>query len=360
MTELTAQTSGNLTEAQKDAYRLDYEIKAEATNIVNGICRIGKCLKEIKERKLYIELGADSLEAYAEQAVGLKGRAAYNYISAYETYGDEGLQKYGALGITKLAALAQLNDVDRQELLESGKAEELSTRELQEEIKRLKHQNEQLTFELSEAGSNSADVDKLNEEIEALKAALEEEKATKVLPAPVMSEAEKEEIRRSIVEEQEARFEKEIEKEIKEAEKAAAEKAEAEMRKKLKAEAEKVSKLKTDKEALETKLKQIGEEKVNKLKADNEKLIAEKEAESSRLKAEIEKLTAENSKLQATAQKAPPSDKKELLKFICKEIIGKAKEIPGIVAELPEEEKEGAVKAVRAVANAITGELGRI
>ena len=128
MNELTAQTSGNLTEAQRDAYRLDYEIKAEATNIVNGICRIGKCLKEIKERKLYLELGADSLEAYAEQAVGLKGRAAYNYISAYETYGDEGLKQYGALGITKLAALAQLNDVDRKEILESVQAEELSTR----------------------------------------------------------------------------------------------------------------------------------------------------------------------------------------------------------------------------------------
>ena len=341
MNELTSQTSGNLTEAQRDAYRLDYEIKAEATNIVNGICRIGKCLKEIKERKLYIELGADSLEAYAEQAVGLRGRAAYNYISAYETYGDEGLQKYGSLGITKLAALAQLNDVDRQEILESGKAEELSTRELQEEIKRLKHQNEQLTFELSEAGSNSADVDKLNEEIEALKTALKEEKATKILPAPVMSEAEKEEIRRSIEAEQEARH---IE-DIKEVEKAAAEKAKAEMNKKLKAAAETTAKLKTDKEALENKLKQIGEEK-------NE--------EAEKLRAELEKLSAENSKLQANAQKAPPSDKKELLKFICKEIIGKAKEIPGIVAALPEEEKEGAVKAVRAVANAITEELGRI
>ena len=65
---------------------------------------------------------------------------------------------------------------------------------------------------------NETYFDKLNEEIEALKTALEEEKATKVLPAPAMSEAEKEEIRRSIVEEQEARFEKEIEKEIKEAE----------------------------------------------------------------------------------------------------------------------------------------------
>lgn len=341
MNELTAQISGNLTEAQRDAYRLDYEIKAEATNIVNGICRIGKCLKEIKERKLYIELGADSLEAYAEQAVGLRGRAAYNYISAYETYGDEGLQKYGSLGITKLAALAQLNDVDRQEILESGKAEELSTRELQEEIKCLKHQNEQLTFELSEAGSNSADVDKLNEEIEALKTALKEEKATKVLPAPVMSEAEKEEIRRSIEAEQEARH---IE-DIKEAEKAAAEKAETEMKKKLKAAAETTAKLKTDKEALENKLKQIGEEK-------NE--------EAEKLRAELKKLTAENSKLQANAQKAPPSDKKELLKFICKEIIEKVKAIPGIVAALPEEEKEGAVKAVRTVAETITKELERV
>ena len=89
MNELTTPTSGNLTAAQQDAYRLDYEIKAEAKNIVSGICRIGKCLKEMNERNLYKELGYTdsstgekvfftSLEEYAERTVGLKGRAAYN------------------------------------------------------------------------------------------------------------------------------------------------------------------------------------------------------------------------------------------------------------------------------------------
>lgn len=150
MNELTTSTSGNLTAEQQDAYRLDCEIKSEARNIMNGICRIGRCLKEMKDRRLYEQLGCSSLEEYAEQAVGLKGRAAYNYISAYETYGEQGLERYGQLGITKLSALAQLADSDREELLESGKAEELSTRELQEEIKRLKRQNDQLTFELEE------------------------------------------------------------------------------------------------------------------------------------------------------------------------------------------------------------------
>lgn len=136
---------------QQDAYRLDAELKHNAQAVVGGIIEIGRCLKEINDRKLYEYLGFNGLAEYAEAAVGLKERAAYNYITAYETYGEQGLQKYGQLGITKLVALAQLNEEDRTEMLESGKADELSTRKLNDEIKRLKGENDQLRFELDEA-----------------------------------------------------------------------------------------------------------------------------------------------------------------------------------------------------------------
>lgn len=313
----------------------------------------------MKDRRLYTELGCSSLEEYAEQAVGLKGRAAYNYISAYETYGEQGLEKYGSLGITKLSALAQLADSDRTELLESGKAEELSTRELQEEIKRLKRQNDQLTFELEEKNSNvnsgveeltavqnensdlkeaikelQANAQKHSEaleiEITQLKQELDSERKTKVLPAPQMSEAEKEEIRRSIEAKTEARHAEDV----KEAVEEAAEKAKAEYESKL-------NKAMNDSAAVSLKLS----------KAEATAKTNEKEIEE--LKSKLEAVQAENSKLQANAQKAPPSGNKELLKFLMKNIVGDFNKAVELVKGFPAEEQESCRQGLKTVAQAI-------
>ena len=108
-----SENSITLTADQRDAFRLDAELKQHAGTVVSEMVEIGRVLKEINERRLYEFLGCTSLAEYAEKTVGLKERAAYNYITAYETYGAEGLQKYGELGITKLVALAQLNYTDR-------------------------------------------------------------------------------------------------------------------------------------------------------------------------------------------------------------------------------------------------------
>lgn len=340
MNEIT-NTSGTLTANQQDAYRLDYEIKAEAKNIISGVCRIGKCLKEMKERRLYGVLGFATLEEYAESAVGLKGRAVYNYISAYETYGEEGLKKYGELGITKLAALAQLNAPDREELLTSGKAEELSTRELQEEIKKLKKQNDQLTFEFeeksTEAENSSAELERATAEIEELKAALQVEKSTKVLPAPVMSEAEKEEIRKAIIAEQEARH---IE-EVKNAEREA----------KLKTEKEYKDKLATEKKKSEAALADY-----KKLQASAEK----KEGEISRLNAALEKAKSENMKLQANASKPIPSGNTELLKYRITNVAAEFNAAVELLGRFEGEEQQKNIERLRTVAAMISEVVSKL
>lgn len=330
MNEITTAESGKLTAAFEEAVRLDLEIKAEAHNIVNGICRIGKCLKRMKDQRLYTELGYETLEAYAEVTVGLKIRAVHNYISAYETYGEEGLNKYGSLGVTKLAALAQLTATDREEMLESGKAEDLSTRELNEEIKRLKHQNEQLTFDLGEAEKNVRTLEQARIEIESLKAELEKEKQTKVLPAPKMSEAEKEEIRAALETENEMRHEQELKEAVEEATRKAtelSEKVQADYADKLKKEQKKAKE-----SALESKKQK---EEINTL---NEKLKV---------------AMFENQKLQANAQKAPPSGNKELLKFLMQDIISKFNQAAELINGFPEEEQEACRQGLKKVADKI-------
>lgn len=201
-----------LSAEQQDAYRLDAELKHNAQTVIGGIVEIGRCLKEINERKLYELLGFNGLAEYAEAAVGLKERAAYNYITAYETYGEQGLQQYGQLGITKLIALAQLNDEDRTELLESGKAEELSTRKLNDEIKKLKGENDQLRFQFDDITDNvkkqDAEIADKDAEIADLKKQLEDAQRPVVAS---MTDEEKDEIRREAEKKARADADKEVE-----------------------------------------------------------------------------------------------------------------------------------------------------
>ena len=63
------------------------------------------------------------------------------------------------LGSTKLIALKSLGKEEREELIESGKAEELSVRELKEKIKELTDKNEQLRFEFTSVTDSDKDKD---------------------------------------------------------------------------------------------------------------------------------------------------------------------------------------------------------
>ncbi len=270
---------------QRDAYRLDAELKTHADNVVAEMIAVGRCLKEINERRLYEHLGSATFAEYAEAAVGLKERAAYNYITAYETYGEGGLKKYGQLGITKLVALAQLNDTDRAEMLDSGKAEDMSTRELNDEIKRLKGENDQLRFDMEDteksARNNAEQVAKLQKELDEARGAIKElaKTATEVRELkqkladaehPVvaaMSDEEKEDIRREAEKHARKQYENKV----------------SEMRK-------------TNEDAIEHA-------------HELEKKVGE-------LTEQLEAAVTANAELQANTKKAaPPSGNKELLKY---------------------------------------------
>lgn len=261
---------------RRDAYRLDAELRHHALTVVEEMIEVGRCLKEINDRRLYQYLDTSTFAEYAEKAVGLKERAAYNYITAYETYGSDGLQKYGQLGITKLVALAQLNDTDREEMLESGKAGELSTRDLKEEIKKLKGENDQLRFQFDDITDNvkkqDAEIADKDAEIENLKNQLEEAQRPVVAS---MTDEEKEEIRR-------------------EAEKKARADAEREIK------------------SLQKKV-EAAEKNVRDLDKINDKHTSE----IAELSEKLDAAKAENEKLHANAEKskAAPSGNKELLKY---------------------------------------------
>lgn len=131
---------------QERAVLLNSRINANAMLMGNLIVSTGRDLKAMRDEKLYKELGFESFDEYCDSKTPFKKRNAYNFIQCFEDYGEQRLEELSTLGITKLTKLLALNSADREELIESGEAEKMTTRELKKRIKELQNKNEQLTL----------------------------------------------------------------------------------------------------------------------------------------------------------------------------------------------------------------------
>lgn len=175
--------NGRMSEAQTEAVKLHQSIMLNAELAANSIVAMCRDLKTMRDRRLYEELGCSEFGEYTEKLVGIKARQAYTYISTYEKLGDTVLQSNANLGITKLSMIAQLNSEDRVEMLESGKADDMTVSELKRLVEENKNQGEQismLTAEIEQLKQNeesSEESSEFEETITQLKSQLEEKNA---------------------------------------------------------------------------------------------------------------------------------------------------------------------------------------
>lgn len=142
---------------QAQAVHQDLMIQEQVA--AQSLTQIAIDLKEIRDRRLYAELGYSDFAEYCENATKTGKRQAYNLISLVEQYKIDDLSRLAYLGSTKLIALKSLGKDEREELIESGKAEEMSVRELKEKIKELTDKNEQLRLEFTSVTDSDKDKD---------------------------------------------------------------------------------------------------------------------------------------------------------------------------------------------------------
>lgn len=128
----------------QEATALHRRIMANAEIAANALLEICQALKEMRDKKLYLQLDMPTFESYCEERVGIKARQAYTYISTYEKLGSTVLQSNASLGITKLELIAQLPAPDRATDLAENKFEGMSVKEIKELVKKSKTQAEQL------------------------------------------------------------------------------------------------------------------------------------------------------------------------------------------------------------------------
>lgn len=125
-----------LTDAVR-AKDLDRRIKVSAQLAQQSLYDMCTAIKEMRDSKLYKELGYQNFEDYCEQEVGIKRHMAQKYIAVAEMENGESIHH---LGVTKCALLAQLDEPTRTEIIENTDLENTTVRELKGRIKTLEAQ----------------------------------------------------------------------------------------------------------------------------------------------------------------------------------------------------------------------------
>ena len=137
------------------ATELDQQIKVYANMAWQNLVEACKCLKKMRDTKLYEALGYESFGEYSQESLGIKERQAYTYISTYEKNGELFLQSNARLGITKLSLLSEIPPTERQEIVDNNDIAGMSVKEVEQLV--------------SENNAKAEQIDLLTDERDALK-----------------------------------------------------------------------------------------------------------------------------------------------------------------------------------------------
>jgi type I site-specific restriction endonuclease len=124
------------------AVALTRSIIANAQAAQQSLYEVCKGLKEMRDGKLYKELGYANFEDYTENEVGIKHSQAAKYVSIASVLTDEISTRVEQIGVTKLALLAKLDEPTREAVQESVDVESATVKELKAKVKELEASKE--------------------------------------------------------------------------------------------------------------------------------------------------------------------------------------------------------------------------
>lgn len=125
-------------EAHARAYYLRDDTKARLSVIEENYYAVCKNMKEMRDGKLYKELGYQNFEDCCNTEFGLKRRQTYKYISIAENLSPDFVHSNAQIGTTKLSLLAMLDEPTREAVTETVDVENTTVKELKDEINKLK------------------------------------------------------------------------------------------------------------------------------------------------------------------------------------------------------------------------------
>ena len=123
------------------AVTLTRSIIANAQAAQQSMWEVCKGLNEMKERKLYKEIGYSTFEDYCEQEIGITRRQGQKY-AAVAALDGKSTSDFEKIGIEKLYLLAKIDDDQREEIAQTVDLESTTVRELKAQIEAMKAESE--------------------------------------------------------------------------------------------------------------------------------------------------------------------------------------------------------------------------
>ena len=133
-----------VSEQHKQAVELHQKIIVSANLAQQNIWDMCTGLKQMRDDKLYKELGYANFEDYCEEEVGFNRTQAHKYISIIENT-SENVYSSKHLGVTKLYLLSTISEQEQSEIAEKIDLENTTVKQLKAEIDGLKAKNQEIT-----------------------------------------------------------------------------------------------------------------------------------------------------------------------------------------------------------------------
>lgn len=126
------------------ALELHNKIMVSAQLVQTNLWDMCNGLKDMRDGKLYKELGYQNFEEYCENECGFSRQQAHKYISIIENVKLENVNPGLHFGVRKLYLLSTLSEADQQKITAENDVESMTVKELEKEIKELKDEKKQL------------------------------------------------------------------------------------------------------------------------------------------------------------------------------------------------------------------------
>ena len=142
--------ANEITAQHAKALDLHNRIMVSAQLVQTNLWDMCNGLKEMRDGKLYKELGYQNFEEYCGTEFNISRRNAYYYISIIENMSEENVKTFSQIGKSKLYLLSTLSEADQQKITAENDVSEMTVKELEQQIKELKDINEHLEEDIED------------------------------------------------------------------------------------------------------------------------------------------------------------------------------------------------------------------
>ena len=138
------------------AQELDRRIKTSAQLAQQSLYDMCMGFKEMRDSKLYKELGYSDFGDYCENETGFTRMNVYRYISIAENLPQDFVTSRLQIGVKKLTLLSKLSEEERTEITENTDLESTSVRELEQQIKQIRAEKDKAIADKSAAEAEAS------------------------------------------------------------------------------------------------------------------------------------------------------------------------------------------------------------